>query len=411
MTDHEPRFRYWGSRDPQASFRGIRCESGADKTAAIKLYDPIDSWGAPYGVSAKEFGAALDSLPDSTEAITVHIHSPGGDAFDGIAIMNQLRQHKATVNVVVDGLAASAASYIAVGGGDTLTMAPNAQLMIHDASGLAIGQAADMKTMADALDTISQNIASVYADKAGGSVEDWRAAMQPESWYTAEEAVEAKLADRVLPKGGPAKAPTDRFDLSIFAHAGRSDAPEPFIPAAKATETPAEPPVTPSTEHEEADDMSDTLTKGLRERLGVADDADEATILAALDEALAEQTEQPSDQPTVPEGHTVISADALEELRIAARAGQEARAVQLREDRDRTIAAAINAGHIAPARREHWAAKWDADPEGVRASIAELSKGEPIFPVAQAPGYAGAPEVSDEDKLYADLFGDEKAGV
>lgn len=140
--------------------------------------------------------------------------------------------------------------------------------------------------------------------------------------------------------------------------------------------------------------MSDTLIKGLRERLGVADDADEATTLAALDEALAEQADPPkavappAPPATVPDGHVLMSKDALDELRIAATAGQEARAVQLRTERDDTISAAIRAGKIAPARKEHWTNQWDKDAEGTKASLASL---EAVYPVVATPGaYAGS---------------------
>jgi ATP-dependent Clp endopeptidase proteolytic subunit ClpP len=234
MTDSTPRYRYWGSHKP-AGVGVVTAKAG--KTATMKIYDPIDDWGAPFGVSAKEFGAALDELDSDVETIELHVHSPGGIAWEGVAIMNLLRQHPAKVHAVVDGMAASAASYIVVGGADRVTMAPNATLMIHDASGLCVGQAADMKVMFDRLEMLSQNIAEIYAEKAGGSVDDWRSAMQPETWYTADEAVSAGLADDKLKKA-TADAPTDRFDLSIFAHAGRDHAPAPFMPAARGPTSP-----------------------------------------------------------------------------------------------------------------------------------------------------------------------------
>jgi ATP-dependent Clp endopeptidase proteolytic subunit ClpP len=205
----------------------LPADSGDATTAVFRLYDPVDSWGGEWGVSAKEFAAALDALPDTVNEIRLHINSPGGEVFEGIAILNALRNHDARVVAVVDGIAASAASFIAAGA-DELVMARNSELMIHDAWGLVVGNAADMRQMADTLDHLSNNIASVYADKSGGDVADWRAAMAAETWYSAEEAVAAGLADRVDKKSNAAK---NHFDLSIFTYAGRDNAPGPTTAA------------------------------------------------------------------------------------------------------------------------------------------------------------------------------------
>lgn len=194
-------------------------------TAVLRLYDPVDSYGEYWGVSAKEFAQALDDLPSNITEIRLHINSPGGDVFDGVAIVNALRAHSARVVAVVDGIAASAASFIAASADETI-MAPNSELMIHDAWGLCVGNAAEMMAMAEMLNHISDNIASIYAAKAGGSNEDWRAAMAKESWYSAEEAVAAGLADSVQELADPA-GPQNRHDLSIFTYAGRSAAPAP----------------------------------------------------------------------------------------------------------------------------------------------------------------------------------------
>ncbi len=194
-------------------------------TAVLRLYDPVDSYGEFWGVSAKEFAQALDDLPSNITEIHLHINSPGGDVFDGVAIVNALRAHSARVVAVVDGIAASAASFIAAAADETL-MAPNSELMIHDAWGLCVGNAAEMQQMAEMLDHISDNIASIYAAKAGGTVADWRAAMAKETWYSAEEAVAAGLADAVQELAAPVAA-QNRHDLSIFTYAGRAAAPAP----------------------------------------------------------------------------------------------------------------------------------------------------------------------------------------
>jgi ATP-dependent Clp endopeptidase proteolytic subunit ClpP len=244
----EMTYRWRGHTPPTAGTRASvlnfvdPADEVVDGVATLRLYDPIDSWGGDWGVSAKEFAKALDALPDDTAEIRLHVNSPGGEVYEGIAIMNQLRAHKAQVTVVVDGLAASAASFIAASADKTI-MGRNSQLMIHDAWGLAIGNAADMRDLADRLDKISDNIASVYADKTGGDVAQWRGAMLAETWYDADEAVTAGLADVALElkdedKDAAAKA---AIDLSVFQHAGREAAPAPVLPEA-ADEAPTAPP-------------------------------------------------------------------------------------------------------------------------------------------------------------------------
>ena len=170
----------------------------SEETANIAIYDEIGAWG----VTASDFVNELKGV--TARNIQLSINSPGGDVFDGLAILNSLRQHPANVNVVVDGVAASAASFIAMAG-DSVKMAPQAMMMIHDAAGLVIGNAQDMQEMATLLDKTSDNIASVYAQRAGGTQEDWRNAMKAETWYTDQEAVDSGLADEILSEDVPEK--------------------------------------------------------------------------------------------------------------------------------------------------------------------------------------------------------------
>jgi ATP-dependent protease ClpP protease subunit len=227
-------------RQPLRAQIGVKDDEGV---ATIRLYDPIDSWGDEWGVSAKEFAAALDEIPHVHE-IRLHVNSPGGEVYEGIAILNQLRNHPARTVAVVDSLAASAASFI-VCGADELVMAKNAELMIHDAWGLCMGNSADMRTLADQLDKISDNIASVYAEKAGSDVGTFRAAMLAETWYSAQEAVDAGLADGLAEP--PKDAPQARFDRSMFRHQSRADSPAPAIPTCRCG--PNNGPALPNCEH------------------------------------------------------------------------------------------------------------------------------------------------------------------
>lgn len=162
--------------------------------------------------------------------INLHVNSPGGSVFEGIAIHNALWQHSAHVTVYVDSLAASIASVIALAGNEVV-MLSGSQMMIHDAMGLTIGNAAEMREYADLLDRLSDNIASMYAEKAGGTTAEWRERMRAETWYSANEAVDAKLADTVLTKASKTEentVPENRWDLSIFNYAGRESAPAPL---------------------------------------------------------------------------------------------------------------------------------------------------------------------------------------
>jgi len=207
-------------------------------TTIIDIYDEI-GW---FGTGAADFVRDLRQV--ATPKIELHINSPGGDVFDAVAIYTSLRQHKAQVHVIVDSLAASAASFIAMAG-DKITAMANAMMMIHDPLGLVIGNAADMRELADLLDKHGDNIAAIYAGRAGGKVEDWRAAMLAETWYLADEAYAAGLVDEVDDADG--RPIEDAWDLTVFTRA------EPSV-AAVATEPPPVPVPTPEPEPaEEAD--------------------------------------------------------------------------------------------------------------------------------------------------------------
>lgn len=187
----------------------IENKKPSEGPAIVSIYDEIGM----YGVSAAEFLAELREVPGDME---MHINSPGGDVFDGIAIYNQLRQaqKRGTVHVVVDGLAASAASFIAQAASPGhLEMAPHSQMMIHDGFAMAIGNAADMRELAAQLDKASDNIASIYADRSGKPAPYWRDMMRNETWLSDAEAVSVGLADRVQ---GDEGAPGVAWDLSVY---------------------------------------------------------------------------------------------------------------------------------------------------------------------------------------------------
>lgn len=174
---------------------GLRAaDSGQDNV--ISILDVIgEDWWTGEGVSAKRIGAALRSI--KADEVVVDINSPGGDFFEGVAIYNQLRQDSRKITVRVLGLAASAASVIAMAG-DEVQIGRAGFLMVHNAWVVAVGNRHDMRAAAETMEPFDAAMAAVYAAKAG--VDRTKAAgwMDAETWFNGEDAVTAGLADRLL---------------------------------------------------------------------------------------------------------------------------------------------------------------------------------------------------------------------
>ncbi|WP_373281002.1 head maturation protease, ClpP-related [Nocardia niigatensis] len=378
---------------PRSWYRIHNSTDSGDGVARIDIFDEIDPF---WGVSAQYFVSELNAI--DAEDIQLHINSPGGDVYDAIAITNALRQHKATVTATIDGLAASAAGFIAVGGADVLQMAENSELMIHNAWAVSIGDADDMRDMAARLDRANANAASIYHAKAGGELDDWLAAMKAETWYSAAEAVEAGLADSVLKlpkKKAVAKA---AWDLSIFNYAGRAAAPAPRTSSGKSAEA------TPNRK----DQPVAALDDGLRQLLGVGADADDGALLNKVKAALAERDEaleeatKPQAAAKLPDGVVAIDATVLATLQAQAAAGAAAAVRQADDDRNRLLDDAIRAGKIPPAARAAYENVLKNDLEGGRALLASLAPGA-IPVVGTEIGHDEAtefhPTAADMDKL------------
>jgi ATP-dependent protease ClpP protease subunit len=356
-------------------------KAAAGGKATIRIYGDIgDSWWGD-SVSAKSFSDELEEM-GNLSSIELHLNSPGGDAFDGVAIMNVLRDHAAHVTVIVDGLAASAASIIAMAG-DTVVMGRGSQMMIHDAASIGFGNAAELRKAAQVLDSISDSMASVYAERAGGTAGDWRAVMAEETWYGAEEAVEAGLADEVRkieadsddgpvePREAAARALAGSRFAARFRYTGRAAAPAPRRPVADRRRADTQ------EGSRDVEFTTDQLTT-LRE-LGLPVDQDPATLVAAVAEALSEQAQaDPAPQaaagaPQLPEGVVAIGGDVLAQLQADAAQGRAAREDQVRERRDGIIAAALRQGRITAATRETWRAELDRNEEGTAALLQTLT--------------------------------------
>ena len=177
--------------------------------AEVLIYDEIGA----YGVTAKGFLAELGALPNDA-ALDLRLNSPGGSVFDAVAIFNALKRHAGEITVWIDGIAASAASYIAMAG-DSVVMPQNAFLMIHDPSGLVMGTAEDMRSTAEALDKVKGSLIQGYAAKSGKSDAEIAALMAAETWLDAQDALALGLIDRIAE---PVKLAAS-FDIARFRNA------------------------------------------------------------------------------------------------------------------------------------------------------------------------------------------------
>ncbi|EFF0703662.1 Clp protease ClpP [Escherichia coli] len=171
----------------------FRMQAGGQGEADIYIYDEIGFWG----VTAKQFISDLNALGDITH-INLHINSPGGEVFEGIAIFNTLRNHGAGITVYVDGVAASMASLIAMAG-DTVIMPENAFMMIHKPWGISGGDAEKMRTYADRLDKLESVMVPVYAQKTGKTTDEIAAMLADETWMSGAECLAHGFADQVTP--------------------------------------------------------------------------------------------------------------------------------------------------------------------------------------------------------------------
>jgi ATP-dependent Clp protease, protease subunit len=184
----------------------------ADTVLTLELYDVIGADMFTEGITGKAVSEAISGVGDFS-SITLRLNSPGGDLFEGVTIYNLLKSQGKPVNVVVDGLAASSASLIAMAG-DTCVMSDGSCMMVHNASGIALGGAADMRKMADVLDTVTGSAADIYVARTGVDKNKVLSLMAAETWMTAAEAVAAHFATAV----SESKAISNSFNLSVFEH-------------------------------------------------------------------------------------------------------------------------------------------------------------------------------------------------
>jgi ATP-dependent protease ClpP protease subunit len=185
----------WAQETKDSAQYRFRARAGGE-TGEILLYGPIGEDFFGEGITGASFAKELKKL-EKAKTIDLHIDSPGGSVSDARVIYNQLTQHPAKINVHIDGLAASAASVVAMAG-DVIKMAQNGFIMIHEARGVARGTAADFEKAAAIIRAHNGAIVDVYAARTANSrrkLEEW---MSTETWFSSEDAVKNDFADEIV---------------------------------------------------------------------------------------------------------------------------------------------------------------------------------------------------------------------
>lgn len=183
-----------------------------DGEATIWIYDAIGEMFGPESVTAKGVRDRLQALR-GIDRLTVRINSPGGLVDDAVAIHTLLNEYPATKTVKVDGIAASAASVVAMVG-DTVQIAPGGMMMIHNPWSIAIGDGNALRRAAEVADKYRDNLVAIYGRRTGKSRDEIVEAMDAETWFTADEAVAFQLAD----EAGSEEAIAASIDSELFPY-------------------------------------------------------------------------------------------------------------------------------------------------------------------------------------------------
>ncbi len=253
VEEREPRvegkswYRIEQQSEAQALLAGLHeGATSIETTASVYLFDAIGEWG----ITAQDFVNDLNGV--KAKSIELHVNCEGGEVFDGVAIYETLLRHPANITAYVDGIAASSASFV-VQAADRIVIGQRARMMIHNAHGAVFGNAKDMREMADLLESLSDTIADIYAERSQtGTRASWRAAMEAASggpdgsWYDATAAVKAGLADELADAGG--KAAGGRVRAELVSGVPRDEAlaiggwdPAAFLDLVRETDNPAPP--------------------------------------------------------------------------------------------------------------------------------------------------------------------------
>ena len=338
------------SKEKWFSIRARAAASGV-KSAEVLIYGDIGASWYEDSVLAKDFVLQLATL--DAEQITVRINSYGGSVSDGIAIYNAIKRHPAATTVVIDGIAASIASLIAMAG-DTVEMSENALLMIHAPWGMTAGNSADLREFAAMLDTWAQAMSTSYAAKSGKAPADMLALLTDgeDHWYTAEQALAENFVNTVI-QAMPLAASFDRAAIAVrfkslpsggepIAAAAATNSKETVMPGANQPAAPT-PAATTKTEAE-------IMAAGMQ-----AEAARRNEINASF--AKFKDREGVADLQAACEKDTTISAQAAD-LKLLAHLGKAAapvaggHIVMLESESEKFVAAASNAIMARAASRD-----------------------------------------------------------
>ncbi len=273
--------------------RRFEANLSANDTLELVMLDVIgEDWWTGGGITSKRVQEKLSAYPKA-KTVKVLLNSGGGDAFEGLAIQSLLRRHGARIEVEVVGLAASAASIIAMAG-DSIVMHEGALMMVHEPWTCSCGDAAEMRTTAEFLDKVNESGLDVYVRRTGRTREEIAALVAAETWMTAHEAVKEKFATSVVegaapPEGEPAAKA--RAAARVFMSARPAPRQEPTNPAPRQQELPLnQPPSTGGKEPGIPGKETNTMDlKVLAKMLGIAETATEAEVTAELNKRLTAQ--------------------------------------------------------------------------------------------------------------------------
>lgn len=195
-SGYEEKIKAWiEANREQRAFNAVKL---ADSVLELNMLDIIgEDWWTGGGITSGRVKAALDANKDA-KTIRVLMNSPGGDAFEGLAIQSLLKRTGARVEIEIIGMAASAATVIAMAG-DSIAIHEGAMFMIHEAWTISMGTKRDMRQVADFLEKVDGSILAIYARRTGRTADEITPLVEATTWMTAQEAVDQKFATSVIP--------------------------------------------------------------------------------------------------------------------------------------------------------------------------------------------------------------------
>jgi ATP-dependent protease ClpP protease subunit len=315
-------------------------------------------------------------LPTTDAPVTLRVNCAGGDVYEAVAMTSILREFPGHITAVVEGLAASAASFLIAGAADRTIMRPGAELMVHNPWTALQGDGPALVKAAGDLERLGATLARTYATKAGGTEAQWAELMAAETWFSAEEAVAAGLADEVTDARTPTAAHTNRTPIMArYKYTSRAQAPKPKmedIMDPDPTTPPADPADIPQFTAEQWTKLCELLEVEPSSTIDTALD-----VIAAMVDKLAgdETTDPATGAPQARSSRILLDRHTYNDLVAGAREGMIVRAereAQAREDevdswvKTGRIGAATRPRAVAMAHRDMQAARdlFGANPEG-----------------------------------------------